>query len=430
MKLNTLTLFMLFVPSLCLGTETTIDGGELPEVTVTAPALNTAQQPVINVAPVVADTTNITMPQNTVNNDANTYPNMLPEITVTAPKPINTSPKIGFDVKPVVADTSNIGTSINTAQPVTPLSAPTTGFDVKPVVADTTNITIPKTTVNNDADIYPNMLPEITVTAPILKPGDPCHPESIPANATESVYVANGVNPDSGITRVKCVATACAIGYMVHSGECVPLPSVAPLSAPVQGLTIPDGTVDIKKFNPQLHTADNTPGTVPGGDDDTTVTTPDNDTNVTPTVPTTPGDDVTPTTPTAPTVPTTVSPKNVNITINQNSTCASGMVMYNGACVLRAVRDAEIQASRIALQTSRINTLETELNTMAGQFETSVWRDTDGNFNTARLASDSIAAVVLGTTGGVVTSTVMKKKQVESGFEEIQCTIGGQVVAT
>ena len=59
----------------------------------------------------------------------------------------------------------------------------------------------------------------------------------------------------------------------------------------------------------------------------------------------------------------------------------------------------------------------------------SVWKDSEGNFNTSRLLSDSIAGVVLGTAGGLITSSVVKKNQVESGFEDIQCTVGGQVVA-
>ena len=58
------------------------------------------------------------------------------------------------------------------------------------------------------------------------------------------------------------------------------------------------------------------------------------------------------------------------------------------------------------------------------------WVDSQGKFNTARLASDSIAATVLGTVGGVVTSTVMKKNQVKKGFEDMKCTVGGQSVAS
>jgi hypothetical protein len=58
-----------------------------------------------------------------------------------------------------------------------------------------------------------------------------------------------------------------------------------------------------------------------------------------------------------------------------------------------------------------------------------VWRDKDGNFNTARLASDLTAGVVLGTVGGVVSGVVIKKKQVEKGFDALHCTVGGQTVA-
>ena len=57
------------------------------------------------------------------------------------------------------------------------------------------------------------------------------------------------------------------------------------------------------------------------------------------------------------------------------------------------------------------------------------WRDDEGNFNTARLASDMTAGVVLGTAGALITSSVVKKNQVESGFEDIKCTISGQNVA-
>ena len=58
-----------------------------------------------------------------------------------------------------------------------------------------------------------------------------------------------------------------------------------------------------------------------------------------------------------------------------------------------------------------------------------VWKDADGNFNTKRLASDLTAGVVLGTVGGVVSGVVIKKKQIEKGFEALHCTVGGQTVA-
>lgn len=58
-----------------------------------------------------------------------------------------------------------------------------------------------------------------------------------------------------------------------------------------------------------------------------------------------------------------------------------------------------------------------------------VWKTADGKFNTARLASDLTAGVVLGTVGGVVSGVVIKKKQVEKGFDALHCTVGGQTVA-
>jgi hypothetical protein len=58
-----------------------------------------------------------------------------------------------------------------------------------------------------------------------------------------------------------------------------------------------------------------------------------------------------------------------------------------------------------------------------------VWKDAEGKFNTARLASDLTAGIVLGTVGGVVSGVVIKKKQVEKGFEALHCTVGGQKVS-
>lgn len=76
-----------------------------------------------------------------------------------------------------------------------------------------------------------------------------------------------------------------------------------------------------------------------------------------------------------------------------------------------------------------IETLGKWLDAETEKFERSEWRDAEGKFNTARLASDSIAGVVLGTAGGLISSKVIKKKQVENGFEDIKCTIGSQEVA-
>lgn len=59
----------------------------------------------------------------------------------------------------------------------------------------------------------------------------------------------------------------------------------------------------------------------------------------------------------------------------------------------------------------------------------SVWKTESGNFNGARLASDLTAGVVLGTVGGVVSANIIKKNQIEKGFDVLHCTIGGQTVA-
>ena len=58
-----------------------------------------------------------------------------------------------------------------------------------------------------------------------------------------------------------------------------------------------------------------------------------------------------------------------------------------------------------------------------------VWRDEEGQFNTARLASDATAGVVLGTVGGIVSAKIIKKKQLEKGFDVLHCTVGGQKMA-
>lgn len=67
--------------------------------------------------------------------------------------------------------------------------------------------------------------------------------------------------------------------------------------------------------------------------------------------------------------------------------------------------------------------------TARAKSEASGWKTEDGKFNTMRLASDLSAGVVLGTVGGVVSGVVIKKKQVEKGFDALHCTVGGQTIA-
>jgi len=69
------------------------------------------------------------------------------------------------------------------------------------------------------------------------------------------------------------------------------------------------------------------------------------------------------------------------------------------------------------------------LNSITDKANVSVWKNKDGNFNTSRLISDSVAGVVLGTAGGLITSHIVKKNQLSGGLNKIHCVIGGQIVA-
>lgn len=102
---------------------------------------------------------------------------------------------------------------------------------------------------------------------------------------------------------------------------------------------------------------------------------------------------------------------------------------YNNLYVNINIMITNIQNTTISSSNTKISNAVAKLNKIASDFNTSVWKNAEGEFNTSRLISDSVAGVVLGTAGGLITSSVVKKNQVESGFEDIQCTVGGQVVA-
>ncbi len=89
-----------------------------------------------------------------------------------------------------------------------------------------------------------------------------------------------------------------------------------------------------------------------------------------------------------------------------------------------ALKKAEQDAAK-----ARITSITGKLNSLKAGLGTSVWKNKEGNFNTSRLVSDSVAGVVLGTAGGLITSNVIKKNQIKGGFEDINCTVRGQVVA-
>jgi len=100
-------------------------------------------------------------------------------------------------------------------------------------------------------------------------------------------------------------------------------------------------------------------------------------------------------------------------TLMQRFCAEKGSVVYDGP------DDAAVEAAKSSLQSFF----------QTAQSTASVWKDSEGKFNTARLASDGAAAVVLGTVGGVVSSKVIKKKQLEKGYDALNCTIGGYNVA-
>ncbi|MCQ2571759.1 MAG: hypothetical protein MJ165_02045 [Alphaproteobacteria bacterium] len=91
----------------------------------------------------------------------------------------------------------------------------------------------------------------------------------------------------------------------------------------------------------------------------------------------------------------------------------SGSTVYDGP------DDAAVEAAKSSLQSFF----------QTAQSTASVWKNDEGKFNTARLASDATAGVVLGTVGGIVSAKVIKKKQLEKGYDVLNCTIGGQKIA-
>ncbi|MBR2286365.1 MAG: hypothetical protein IJ866_02825 [Alphaproteobacteria bacterium] len=94
-----------------------------------------------------------------------------------------------------------------------------------------------------------------------------------------------------------------------------------------------------------------------------------------------------------------------------------------------AAREEAARRQRVTKSSAAIESASKKLDDIMAGLKISVWKTSEGNFNGARLASDSIAGVVLGTAGGLITSNVVKKNQVKTGFEDISCTVGGQRVA-
>ncbi len=118
----------------------------------------------------------------------------------------------------------------------------------------------------------------------------------------------------------------------------------------------------------------------------------------------------------------------VGKTLNADGTaCIDATVSSSGDAGVGAAETTITQQQNAARE--RIEGAVSKLDEIASGLKLTVWRNEEGKFNTSRLLSDSIAGVVLGTAGGLITSHVVKKNNIENGFEDIQCTVGGQVVA-
>ena len=115
---------------------------------------------------------------------------------------------------------------------------------------------------------------------------------------------------------------------------------------------------------------------------------------------------------------------NSNSTESEFNIAWMGLVGLNPDGCLKRAEAAVAVAAGEEIEDAVLN-----IRSLTAGLEQSAWKNEEGKFNTARLASDSIAGVVLGTAGGLITSHVVKKHQVKEGFEDIKCTIGGQNVA-
>ncbi|MBN1325059.1 MAG: hypothetical protein JW974_02475 [Alphaproteobacteria bacterium] len=108
----------------------------------------------------------------------------------------------------------------------------------------------------------------------------------------------------------------------------------------------------------------------------------------------------------------------------------SQMNFDNNITKLKILIDIRLKKSQAVINSENtIKSLTISIKEMQSGMGISVWKDKEGEFNKSRLVSDSVAGVVLGTAGGLITSSVIKKNQEENGFEDISCTVGGQVVA-
>ena len=137
---------------------------------------------------------------------------------------------------------------------------------------------------------------------------------------------------------------------------------------------------------------------------------------------------------TSPVVVNAITQINIQCPAGQASAnCSSDLLTAYVSSITMMTSDCKVEPAEPAKPTidnAKIKTTLESLDKRFSKLDTSVWKTSEGNFNGARLASDSIAGVVLGTAGGLITSSIVKKNQIKSGFEDIVCTVGGQEVGS
>lgn len=245
-------------------------------------------------------------------------------------------------------------------------------------------------------------------STPSHTPGDACDAGDLPQYATAGKWIASGHGGS-----ITCAATACKNGtYLVvnasgaSQGWCT-----APIKCENGTMRIIDNT---KTDRTCVDASGNQTAAAPVDDE--------NGANVVAAATDASSDAGAP-------APATPAPD----TRNECEKNTPGYVVFEGACITTAEQQ-RIESERAAEKarerlTKQISDAAQELKSISDGFGQSRWKTADGNFNGARLASDSIAGVVLGTTGGLVTGKVIKKNQIKKGFENIKCVVGGQTVA-
>lgn len=215
------------------------------------------------------------------------------------------------------------------------------------------------------------------VAIPLPTPGEGCDAGDLPQYATAGKWIANGRGGN-----ITCAATACQNGtYLVVN-----------TSGASQGWC----TAPIKCENGTMRIIDNTKTDRTCVDDSAKVVTYDDE-----------SDEESPEIPDDESDVSEVEPEPIVVLDNCDAGVA-GFVRYQGRCITTREMQKIYRA-----QTEKISDISQDLKSLSNNFGRSHWKTADGNFNGARLASDGIAGIVLGTAGGLVTGKVIKKNQIK-----------------